>query len=77
MIIIGLTVLSYFLAMKFLSSGREDVDVRMLYNGRPFAIELFNPRSPKITDEILSNIILEINQSPDVQIVSKMKVLTR
>jgi len=30
---------------KFMSAGREDVDVRMLGNGRPFVIELKSPRS--------------------------------
>lgn len=29
--------------MKFHSGGREDIDVRMLGNGRPFLIELINP----------------------------------
>lgn len=29
--------------LKFASSGREDVDVRMLGNGRPFVCELINP----------------------------------
>ena len=28
----------------FISSGREDIDVRMLGNGRPFAIEIKNPK---------------------------------
>ena len=62
--------------MKFLSSGREDVDVRMLYNGRPFAVELINPKSPKITSSILSQIVSDVNTCKDVQIVSEMHVLT-
>ena len=28
----------------FISSGREDIDVRMLGNGRPFAVEVKNPK---------------------------------
>jgi len=28
----------------FSSGGREDIDVRMLGNGRPFVVELHNPR---------------------------------
>ena len=28
----------------FDSGGREDIDVRMLGKGRPFALELINPR---------------------------------
>lgn len=30
-------------AHKFISAGREDYDVRMLGNGRPFCVELINP----------------------------------
>lgn len=30
-------------SVKFHSGGREDIDVRMLGNGRPFAIELVDP----------------------------------
>ncbi len=33
---------------KFHSAGREDIDVRMLGNGRPFLIELINPKTPFI-----------------------------
>ena len=29
---------------KFSSGGREDIDVRMLGNGRPFVLEIVNPR---------------------------------
>ncbi|EDV29827.1 uncharacterized protein TRIADDRAFT_52642 [Trichoplax adhaerens] len=34
---------------KFSSSGREDIDVRMLGKGRPFIAEILNPRSPFMT----------------------------
>ena len=36
----------YFLpeSYKFHSGGREDIDVRMLGNGRPFVVELINPK---------------------------------
>ena len=30
--------------VKFHTAGREDVDVRMLGNGRPFVVELINPK---------------------------------
>lgn len=30
---------------KFVAAGREDIDVRMLGRGRPFILELFNPRA--------------------------------
>ncbi|KAG7197032.1 hypothetical protein KM043_017564 [Ampulex compressa] len=65
-------------AIKFLSSGREDVDVRNIYSGRPFAIELVNPKMTNITEELLSNLVKKINKSSkQVQISSDLKVLTR
>jgi len=44
--VIGLPLQEAFRAktFKFHASGREDVDVRMLGNGRPFIVELLNPR---------------------------------
>lgn len=33
---------------KFHGAGREDVDVRMLGSGRPFILELINPKSPMV-----------------------------
>jgi len=30
----------------FISSGREDIDVRMLGTGRPFTVQLVNAREP-------------------------------
>lgn len=38
---------------RFSSAGREDIDVRMLGNGRPFSIELLNP---KVTDDALMDL---------------------
>lgn len=65
-------------SIKFLSSGREDVDVRNIYSGRPFAVELINPRLTKITEKLLSDLINKINlSSQQVQIVSNLKVLSR
>jgi tRNA pseudouridine synthase 10 len=32
---------------KFHSGGREDTDVRMLNNGRPFVMEMVNPRKTR------------------------------
>ena len=31
---------------KFHGAGREDIDVRMLGEGRPFILELINPKAP-------------------------------
>lgn len=67
-----------YIAIKFLSSGREDVDVRNIHSGRPFAVELVNPRMTKITDKLLSDLVNKINQSSEqVQITSNLKVLSR
>ncbi|XP_066598990.1 tRNA pseudouridine synthase Pus10 isoform X2 [Prorops nasuta] len=65
-------------SIKFLSSGREDVDVRNIYDGRPFAIELLNPKVSNITDELLANLVTIINQTTSlVKITSHLKVLDR
>ncbi|KZC14478.1 PREDICTED: putative tRNA pseudouridine synthase Pus10 [Dufourea novaeangliae] len=65
-------------SIKFLSSGREDVDVRNIYSGRPFAVELINPRMTKITDVLLTTLVQEINQSSkQVRITSSLKVLSK
>ena len=44
---------------KFHGSGREDVDVRMLGNGRPFVLELVNPKN---FDVDLAQVEAEINR---------------
>ncbi|OXU23453.1 hypothetical protein TSAR_001637 [Trichomalopsis sarcophagae] len=63
---------------KFLSSGREDVDVRMLLSGRPFAIELVNPRYTKHLQENLFDLRNKINaQTEKVKISNDLKVLTK
>ena len=49
--------------MRFSSSGREDVDVRMLGSGRPFLLELVNPRKPSLTAEELTHLRDSINGS--------------
>lgn len=54
------------------------MDVRNIYNGRPFAIELISPRMTKITEELLSDLVNKINQSSrQVQITSSLKVLSK
>ena len=37
--------------MKFHSAGREDVDVRMLFEGRPFVVEVDNARRCEFSPE--------------------------
>ncbi|GLH03085.1 Putative tRNA pseudouridine synthase Pus10 [Gryllus bimaculatus] len=46
---------------KFVSSGREDVDVRMLGRGRPFACEVLNPRKVKFSPEEIQILEAKIN----------------
>lgn len=36
-------------SLTFIPAGREDMDVRMLGEGRPFVLELHNPRLPSIS----------------------------
>lgn len=63
--------------IKFCSSGREDVDVRMLGNGRPFLLELLNPHIGNEVDLIhkISTYINETHQDVqvrDLQFVDKI-----
>lgn len=56
--------------VKFHSGGREDIDVRMLSNGRPFALEFCSPRFNRIASipngiEFITN---EINKSPYIAV---------
>lgn len=65
--------------IKFSSSGREDVDVRMLGTGRPFMIEIFNPQwsNNNNNNNIIAKIKEYINQMHqdvkvrDLQFVSR------
>lgn len=62
----------------FSSSGREDVDVRMLGTGRPFSIELINPKCTKVTQEAIDALMEKLNKEHgenislrDMTIISK------
>ncbi|XP_045114054.1 tRNA pseudouridine synthase Pus10-like [Portunus trituberculatus] len=63
--------------LKFSSSGREDVDVRCLGNGRPFVVEFINPQRTKLSRDKISSLQQTINNSTklirvrDLQIVEK------
>ena len=50
---------------KFHGAGREDIDVRMLGNGRPFILEL---KQPKLRNLNLSSIMEEVNKSQNGKI---------
>ncbi|KAJ1980662.1 putative tRNA pseudouridine synthase Pus10 [Dimargaris xerosporica] len=49
--------------VKFVASGREDMDVRMLGNGRPFYLELLNPKQTVVTAKALDDLAKAINQT--------------
>ncbi|KAJ1973024.1 putative tRNA pseudouridine synthase Pus10, partial [Dimargaris xerosporica] len=54
--------------VKFVASGREDMDVRMLGDGRPFYLVLLNPKQTVVTAKALDDLIKAINQAPQVQV---------
>ncbi|XP_069643745.1 tRNA pseudouridine synthase Pus10 isoform X3 [Haliaeetus albicilla] len=64
-------------SFNFSSSGREDVDVRTLGNGRPFAIELVNPRRIHFTAEEMKGLQQTINNSSDKIQVRDLQLVTR
>lgn len=64
---------------KFLASGREDVDVRTLGRGRPFAVELPNPHRTILKAAELANLQKVINDGAkgfvevrDLQLIHKL-----
>jgi len=63
--------------MKFLASGREDVDVRMRGSGRPFAFECVNPRKTKFTEEELTELENHINSRHEGVMVNSLEVVTK
>ena len=58
-----------------MSSGREDIDVRMLGLGRPFAIELCRPRRADAVD-LLRDCEARINEQ-DLVRVSGLRVVSK
>ena len=56
---------------KFHGAGREDIDVRMIGNGRPFILEL---KEPKTRNLDLNYIMVEINNTQDGKVqISNLK----
>jgi tRNA pseudouridine synthase 10 len=83
--LIGIPLMQFFRSdqFRFSSAGREDIDVRMLGNGRPFAIELINPRAMRCIsmDELHTNVSFrriedEINGKTKFIQVNKLSELT-
>uniref|UniRef100_A0A4W4GEC8 tRNA pseudouridine(55) synthase n=1 Tax=Electrophorus electricus TaxID=8005 RepID=A0A4W4GEC8_ELEEL len=64
-------------AFNFSSSGREDVDVRTLGNGRPFAMELVNPHRVRHTKAEVRQLQETINASSDKIRVRDLQIVTR
>lgn len=62
---------------KFSSSGREDCDVRMLGRGRPFLVELPNPRKTVLSKSEVEALQLEINSSTELVEVNQLQVMTK
>ena len=60
---------------KFLSAGREDVDVRMLGTGRPFAFECVNAKRTKFSNEELMNLARKISKIHPGVAVNSLRVM--
>ncbi|KAL1129220.1 hypothetical protein AAG570_013749 [Ranatra chinensis] len=67
---------------KFSASGREDVDVRTLGRGRPFSVELLNPKRVKFSFDTMRSLENEINANGskkifvrDLQVVSRESLI--
>lgn len=61
----------------FSSSGREDVDVRTLGNGRPFAMELQNPHRSRLNHVEMKQLQQAINTSSEKVKVRDLQIVTR
>ncbi|XP_077425917.1 tRNA pseudouridine synthase Pus10 isoform X1 [Vanacampus margaritifer] len=77
--LIAAPVMAAFAAQgfNFSSSGREDVDVRTLGNGRPFALELLNPRKSKLSEEKTKDVQELINASSEKIRVRDLQMVSR
>uniref|UniRef100_A0A3B5LUP1 tRNA pseudouridine synthase Pus10 n=1 Tax=Xiphophorus couchianus TaxID=32473 RepID=A0A3B5LUP1_9TELE len=77
--LIAAPILSAFRAdgFNFSSSGREDVDVRTLGNGRPFAMELLNPHRSRFSKVEMKQLQEMINKSSDKIRVRDLQIVTR
>lgn len=59
--------------LRFSSSGREDVDVLMLGNGRPFLLELVHPLNISISNADLQRIEESINTGTELIAVKQLR----
>jgi len=63
--------------VKFSSSGREDVDVRTLGKGRPFACEVINPKRTIFTPARMLELEKKINSSTEDISVNSIQVVEK
>ena len=64
--------------MKFSASGREDVDVQMLGNGRPFVLELINPIVSQVSPKVLMQMQDEVSRISDKKVlVNSFQISTK
>jgi tRNA pseudouridine synthase 10 len=54
---------------KFVTAGREDANVRMLGHGRPFYMQMVNPRIPEVPEDLYVKMEDEINHSSNSESV--------
>lgn len=54
--------------INFMSSGREDIDVRCLGKGRPFVLELVNSKKCVLPSSIAADMELAVDKSKKVSI---------
>ena len=62
---------------RFSSSGREDCDVRMLGDGRPFLVELINPKRTMLESSEVAELQSKINSSTDLVEVKRLRVMAK
>lgn len=62
---------------KFSSSGREDVDVRMLGRGRPFVLEVIQPSLIQVDRDVMRKIQDEINSGQEMVKVRDLQMVTK
>lgn len=63
--------------IKFSSSGREDVDVRCLGNGRPFVIEFLNPHKIYFSKQEVADLQKKVNSSTDIVAIRDLQVISK
>ena len=61
----------------FSSSGREDVDVRMLGNGRPFVFEITNPRKTKFSRSDFESAMKSVSNHSNIVKMSDFQLVAK